>query len=81
MDSANPESLSQSQSKVLIFLRAISAPTLKRQKFKLDGTKSLIEVERFLKKSLSLQDKSVFLYCGSGFSPVICFLFNHEYFE
>lgn len=41
---------------------------MKKNKFKLNGEKQLIEVERFLKKSLG-QDKSVYLYCGSGFSP------------
>jgi hypothetical protein len=59
--------------KILIFLRpAGDAPTLSRQKFKLDGSKSLIEVEKFLKKNLGIPaDRSVYLYCGSGFSPSI----------
>ena len=55
--------------KVLLHLRSVGeAPALKRNKFKLSGEKQLIEVERLLKKSIGL-DKSVYLYCGSGFSP------------
>jgi ubiquitin-like protein ATG12 len=55
--------------KVLLHLRSVGeAPALKRNKFKLSGEKQLIEVEKFLKKSLG-QDRSVYLYCGSGFSP------------
>lgn len=55
--------------KVLLFLRSVGeAPALKKNKFKLSGEKQLIEVERFLKKSIG-QDKSIYLYCGSGFSP------------
>ena len=56
--------------KVNILLRAVGeAPILKKQKFKLDGSKSLLEVEKFLKKSLGITDKAVYMYCGSGFSP------------
>jgi ubiquitin-like protein ATG12 len=55
--------------KVLLHLRSVGeAPALKKNKFKLNGTKSLLEVERFLKKSMGT-DKAVYLYCGSGFSP------------
>lgn len=55
--------------KVSIQLRSVgSAPALKHNKFKLDGNRSLHEVERFLRKNLN-HDKALFLYCGSGFSP------------
>lgn len=65
-------------SKLPIFLRPIGdAPALKKQKFKLDGSKSLIDVEKFLRKSLTAATAadsgsaigSLVLYCGSGFSP------------
>ena len=55
--------------KVLLHLRSVGeAPALKKNKFKLNGGKQLIEIERFLKKSIG-QEKSIYLYCGSGFSP------------
>jgi len=58
---------------VKLFLRSVgSAPALPQQKFKLDGSKTLLEVEKYLMKKLGLQSsdsKSLFLYCGSGFSP------------
>lgn len=55
--------------KVHLHLRSVGeAPALKRNRFKLNGGKQLIEVEKFLKKSLG-PDKAVYLYCGTGFSP------------
>ena len=63
----------QSDNKVLIFLRSIGdAPALKKQKFKLDGTKTIFDVEKFLRKSIttaSSGNEILFLYCGSGFCP------------
>ena len=58
-------------SKVLLFLRPVGeASGLKKSRYKLDGTKSIKEVEKFLKKTLGMaSEQSVFLYCGSGFSP------------
>lgn len=48
--------------KVNIFLRAIGeAPILKKQKFKLDGSKTILEVEKFLKKSLNISDKTIYI--------------------
>jgi ubiquitin-like protein ATG12 len=65
----NAQVESDTAPKVLLHLRSVGeAPALKKNKFKLNGEKQLIEVEKFLKKSLG-QDKSVYLYCGSGFSP------------
>jgi ubiquitin-like protein ATG12 len=57
--------------KVLLCLRSIGeAPALKRNKFKLSGAKQLVEVQRFLSKSLGLPPgHALFLYCGSGFAP------------
>ena len=64
-------------SKIPIFLRSIGdAPVLKRQKFKIDGSKTVLYVERFIARSIACADAitqnnfpSVVLYCGSGFSP------------
>lgn len=57
--------------KVMLFLRPVGeALGLKKSRYKLDGSKSISEVEKFLKKTLGMtSDQSVFLYCGSGFSP------------
>ena len=56
--------------KVLLFLRPVGeAPALKKGKYKLDGTKCLSDVEKFLRKTLGTVDQGLFLYCGSGFSP------------
>lgn len=57
--------------KVLIFLRSVGeASGLKKTRYKLDGSKAVVEVEKFLKKTLGIpHDQSIFLYCGSGFSP------------
>ena len=53
---------------VTILLKSISnAPQLLKQKHKLDSSKTVYEVEKYLKKALGVQ--SVFLYIGSGFSP------------
>eukprot|EP01038_Epipyxis_sp_PR26KG_P015573 gene15573-21028_t len=55
--------------KVLLNIRSVGeAPALKKNKFKLNGTKPIIEVESYLKKLLG-PDKSIYIYCGSGFSP------------
>ena len=55
--------------KVLIFLRPVGeAPTLKKSKYKLDGKKCINDVEKFLKKVLGTTS-SLYLYCGTGFSP------------
>ena len=58
-------------SKVLLFLRPVGeASGLKKSRYKLDGSKAISEVDKFLKKTLGMrQDQSIFLYCGSGFSP------------
>jgi ubiquitin-like protein ATG12 len=58
-------------SKVLLFLRPVGeAPGLKKTRYKLDGSKAIIEVENFLKKTLGMSvNQNLFLYCGSGFSP------------
>ena len=57
--------------KVQIVLKPVGGevPALEKQKYKLDGTKAIVEVERFLKKKLSLDDKMLYLFCGQGFSP------------
>lgn len=55
--------------KILLHLRSVGeAPALKKNKFKLNGSKPIMEIEKFLKKTLG-SDKSIYLYCGSGFSP------------
>lgn len=55
--------------KVNLFLRPVGeAPALKKAKYRLDGRKCLIDVERFLKKTIGT-NQSLFLYCGSGFAP------------
>ena len=57
--------------KVLLFLRPVGeASGLKKSRYKLDGSKAIVEVEKFLKKTLGIHhDQCLFLYCGSGFSP------------
>jgi ubiquitin-like protein ATG12 len=57
--------------KVLLFLRPVGdAPALKKARYKLDGSKAIVEVERFLRKAIgTAADQPIFLYCGSGFSP------------
>lgn len=55
--------------KIPIRLRPVGqAPPLTSAKFQLSGTRPIFEVENFLRKTLQT-DKSLFLYCGSGFSP------------
>jgi ubiquitin-like protein ATG12 len=70
----NPSDIKKSVkeiSKVLLFLRPVGeASGLKKTRYKLDGSKSIIEVENFLKKTLGMSlNQNLFLYCGSGFSP------------
>jgi ubiquitin-like protein ATG12 len=62
---------SKENNKVLLFLRPVGeASGLKKTRYKLDGTKAIAEVEKFLKKTLGIPpDQSLFLYCGTGFSP------------
>ncbi len=68
-DVANTSAESDLAPKILLHLRSVGeAPALKKNKFKLNGLKPIMEVEKFLKKTLG-QDKSIYLYCGSGFSP------------
>jgi hypothetical protein len=58
--------------KIPIVLRPIgSAPLLTKNKFHLSGTRQIIEVERYLRKTLEkdIVNKGLFLYCGGGFSP------------
>ena len=58
--------------KIPLNLRAVvGAPPLKQQKFKLDGRKTILDIEHFLIKSLSTptHTQSVYLYLGAGFSP------------
>lgn len=58
-----------SAEKILISLRAVGeAPNLKLNKYKLSGSKTLLDVEKFLKKTLSTT-RALYLYCGSGFAP------------
>ena len=55
--------------KLGVAFRAVgSATPLKHNKFKLDGNKTVADVEKYLRKALNY-DKGLFLYCGSGFSP------------
>lgn len=55
--------------KVPILLRPIgSAPLLTKNRFHLSGTRQIVEVEKYLRKTLQT-DKGLFLYCGTGFSP------------
>lgn len=58
-------------SKVLLFLRPVGEVAgLRKTRYKLDGSKAIAEVEKFLKKTLEMSaDQSIFMYCGSGFSP------------
>lgn len=54
---------------VPVHLRSVGeAPSLKKSKFKIDGQKAISEVDKFLRKQLKY-DSSLFLFCGSGFSP------------
>jgi ubiquitin-like protein ATG12 len=58
-------------SKVLLFLRPVGEVAgLRKTRYKLDGSKAIVEVEKFLRKTLEMSaDQSIFIYCGSGFSP------------
>ena len=57
------------KSVVLLHLKAIGeAPALKNAKFKIDGEKTVADVEKFLQKQLKYEG-ALFLFCGSGFSP------------
>jgi hypothetical protein len=54
---------------VQVHLRSVGeASALKKSKFRIDGGKSIYEVEKFLRKQLK-HEGSIFLFCGSGFSP------------
>lgn len=57
--------------KIPIHLRSVgNAISLAQQKYKLEGTKVIYEVEKFLRKSFQINaEQSLYLYCGSGFSP------------
>ena len=59
--------------KVLLHLRPVGdALALRKTKYKLDGSKSMIEVDKFLRKTLLMNvDQGLFLFCGSGFSPTL----------
>lgn len=67
----NNQELTAAGAKVLLQLRSVGdAPALKRNKFKLDGRKAVVDVELFLKKSLGVgAEQALYLYCGTGFSP------------
>ncbi len=66
-------------SPIKIHLRPVgAAPALSQAKFKLDGNKPLVEVQRFLQKKLASigeekekERHSLFMYCGTGFSPTL----------
>ena len=63
------ESLEKQQDEITVFLRSLGgAPALKQSKFKLKSSNSIYDVEKHLKKALGVK-QSLFLYCGSGFSP------------
>jgi hypothetical protein len=56
-------------SSVLIHLRSVGeAAALKKAKFKINGDNVVNEVDKFLRKQLKYEG-SIYLYCGSGFSP------------
>lgn len=58
-----------SEGGVQVHLRSVGeAAALKKSKFRIDGSKSIYEVEKFLRKQLK-HEGSMFLFCGSGFSP------------
>ena len=65
--------IKQENAKILLYMKAVGeVQTLPRQKFKLDGSETLIEVERFLRKNLNIPlNQFIYLFCGSGFSPSI----------
>ena len=57
------------EDKVQVHLRSVGeAPALKKTKFRIDGGMTMNYVESFLRKHLK-HDGSMFLFCGSGFSP------------
>lgn len=75
------ESVLSGAAKVSVILRSVGeAPALKKNKFKISGDKRVLDVEKYLSKLISgpLQSegdgvnftgKSIYLFCGSGFSP------------
>ncbi len=53
----------------MVHFRSVGgAPSLKQSKFPLHGQRDITYIEASLKKMLGLE-KSIFLYCGSGFAP------------
>jgi ubiquitin-like protein ATG12 len=55
--------------KCLLVLKSVGEATaLKHNKFKLNGNKPIVDVEKFLRKQLN-HEKALYLYCGSGFAP------------
>lgn len=59
--------------KVQVYLKAVGGTAaLTKQKFKIDGTKTFLEIEKFLRKNLGTniaQNASIYLFIGSGFTP------------
>ena len=68
MNEINDSIIIEEIEEITIHLRSIGgAPTLKQQKFKLKSSNTIYDIEKYLKKALGVQ--SLFLYCGSAFSP------------
>lgn len=69
IDGTDEKSAISAPAKVPIKLRSVGqAPPLTQTKFQLSGTRSIVEVEKYIKKALKTE-KSLYLYLGSGFSP------------
>lgn len=53
----------------MIHFRSVGgAPALKQSKFPISGVRDITYIEANLKKMLG-EDRSIFIYCGSGFAP------------
>ena len=53
---------------VIVFFRSVSkAPALKKQRFQIDSSKTIHEIEKYLRKAIGEQ-RQLFIFC-QGFCP------------
>lgn len=62
------------QEYIFVHLKSVGdAPALKKNKFKILGTKTVFDIERFIFKMINPTNAnnltSIYLYCDAGFSP------------
>ena len=55
--------------RILVHLKSVgSAPILRRNKIQLSGEKSMMDIQLYIQNVIATT-KTIYLYCGSGFSP------------